>query len=42
MKALCQYINKNYSLKELNLKQLNIPVRDFAMLLPFLADNRKL
>ena len=41
-KSLCQYLNKNYSLKDLNLRHMNMPVREFAMILPFIADNRKL
>ena len=41
-KSLCQYMNKNYSLKDLNLRHLNFPVREFAMILPFIAENRKL
>ena len=41
-KNLCAYLNKNYALKDLNLRFLNIPVRDFAMFLPALAANRKL
>ena len=41
-KMLCAYLKKNYSLKDLNLRQLNIPVREFAIFLPALAENRKL
>lgn len=41
-KYLCAYLNKNYSLSDLNLRQLNMPVRKFAVFLPFLAENRKL
>lgn len=35
-------MNKNYSLKDLNLRHLNFPVREFAVILPFIAENRKL
>ena len=41
-KILCVYLNRNYSLKDLNLKMLNLPVRSFALILPILAKNRKL
>ena len=41
-KILCAYLNKNYSLRDLNLRHLNLPVREFAIFLPVLAKNCKL
>ena len=41
-RQLCLYINRNYSLKDLNLKMMNLPVRIFAAILPILAENTKL
>lgn len=34
VKALCSYLNRNYSLKDLNLSHLQMTVKDFAILLP--------
>ena len=39
---LCLYLNRNYSLKDLNLKMMNLPVRIFAAILPILSKNCKL